>query len=470
MHCRLCKGLLTLAIILILVYSVNGQAFANTGNKAADYKVKVGLVTDAESLGFRANTNYQLVNQLTGAVIADVKTSERWEINRTDSNLVVSRNGSQVGVFNVPIAVKQFVGKPVTILSDERTSTGTGSDLSVISGSGNVTRIGANLNNYHIVSSQGTSQIAQGASETGLLTLETTKGSKRYRGELEFKINSSGKLLAINVVPIEEYLYGVVPSEMPASFGLEALKAQTLAARTYALRATLAQANKDYQLVATDASQVYGGYDAESSLVNRAIQETTGEVITYEGKLIDAVFFSSSGGYTDNSEEIWKNFFPYLRWKQDPYDMNQNHYNWVVNYTADQLTYQINQGLPRIGFTQVFGRVNELEEVARTSSGARVSVMKIHGYCPQGNDITLQITSADSVRIALGLKSALFTFSQQKDEWGKFSSVTINGSGWGHGIGLSQYGARGMAAQGYNYREILEYYYTGIKILPGYGL
>ncbi|RYD06411.1 hypothetical protein N752_04410 [Desulforamulus aquiferis] len=232
----------------------------------------------------------------------------------------------------------------------------------------------------------------------------------------------------------------------------------------------MAQPNKDYQLVATDASQVYGGFDAESSIVSRAIQETAGEIITYEGKPIDAVFFSSSGGFTENSEEIWRNFFPYLRWKEDPFDANNNHYNWVVNYTADQLTYQVNQGLARLGISQVFSKVNELEEVARTSSGARVRVMKIHGYSDDGGDLTLDISNADSVRIALGLKSSLFNFEQQMDEWGKFSSITITGSGWGHGIGLSQYGARGMAAQGYNYREILEYYYTGIKILPNYGL
>lgn len=468
MHQRL-MGLLALFIVPLLFFTLTDKLSANTNTAKSEINVRVALVNGAERLSFRVAGDYQLVNKSKNRVLAEIKAGEKWEVTAADNTLYLGRNGTKEIAFEGNVLVRQMGIRPVTVMGANSVSTSGTATMTAVSANGTVS-LDANLNSVHIASAQGTRQITANNSQIGLVTLESPSGSKRYRGDLEFKLNENFLVTAINVLPIEEYLYGVVPSEMPADFGTEALKAQTLAARTYVYRAVTNRASQDFHVVATDLSQVYGGYDAESSLINRLIQETAGEIITYEGKPIDALFFSCSGGYTENSEEVWRNFFPYLRWKKDPFDMNDRHYNWVVNYTADQLAYQLNQSLPRLGYTEVFERVLSLEEVARTSSGARVRVMRIQGYGKDGRDLNLEIVSADRVRIALGLKSSLFTFEQSKDEWGKFSTVTINGSGWGHGIGLSQYGAKGMAAQGYNYKEILEYYYTGVQILPGYGL
>ncbi|RYD06410.1 hypothetical protein N752_04405 [Desulforamulus aquiferis] len=224
--------LVTFVLMVLLLFSISSTAFANTG----DYRVRIGLVTNGESLGFRANANFQLVNLSTGTVISEVKSGEQWQIQKSNDSLSIIKNGTQIGIFDSAVAVRQFTGKPVTIYSAESAAIASGSELFAVTDNGTVTNIGSNLNNLNIISSQGMSQISSGSSETGLLTLEGPSGSKRYRGELEFKIDGNGKMLAINVVPVEEYLYGVVPSEMPSSFGHEALKAQALAARTYALR------------------------------------------------------------------------------------------------------------------------------------------------------------------------------------------------------------------------------------------
>jgi len=153
----------------------------------------------------------------------------------------------------------------------------------------------------------------------------------------------------------------------------------------------------------------------------------------------------------------------YIRSKADPYDKNEKHYNWKVSYTADQLK----EKLAAAGYK--FKKITDVVELERTSSGARVMELAVKGVGPDGKSLTAEIKNADNVRAALGLKSALFKFTKKYDRSKNLTEINITGSGWGHGLGMSQYGAYGMALEGYDYQEILKYYYSGINFAQNYG-
>ncbi|MGB9904782.1 MAG: SpoIID/LytB domain-containing protein, partial [Desulfotomaculales bacterium] len=263
---------------------------------------------------------------------------------------------------------------------------------------------------------------------------------------------------------LEEYLYGTVPAEMPAGWPPEALKAQAVASRSYAL----AQIKKNsgaspFDLLATQVSQVYRGYDWETPATNRAVDETRGVVLTWRGAPAEAYFHSSSGGFTENSEDVWKNRVDYIRARPDPFDLNDRHYNWQVSYPKEELIKQ----LASKGYK--FKDIFDLAEKERTSTGKRVKRLLVSGLSETGAPVTVEIGNANEVRTALGLKSAFFTLEKELDARQKLVRVTLRGNGSGHGLGMSQYGALGMAGKGYSYQDILKYYYSGITISTGYG-
>jgi stage II sporulation protein D len=272
-----------------------------------------------------------------------------------------------------------------------------------------------------------------------------------------------GKLTAVNVLNIEDYLRGVVPSEMPSDWPAEALKAQAVAARNYALQRVEATRGDTFNVYNTMTSQVYGGYDAETAAANKAVEGSRGMVMLSGGKTVSAFFHSSSGGFTENSEDVWTDRLSYIRSKEDPYDKNSKHYNWEVTYSADQLR----DKLAAAGYK--FSKVTDVVELERTSSGARVMEIAVKGLGTDGKSLRVEIKNADKVRAALGLKSALFEFTNKYDRSKNLIGIEFNGSGWGHGLGMSQYGARGMAQEGFDYKEILKYYYSGVKFAEDYG-
>jgi stage II sporulation protein D len=302
----------------------------------------------------------------------------------------------------------------------------------------------------------------KGSSGLNLITLTSSSDSKKYRGGLEFCLEE-GKLTAVNVLNIEDYLRGVVPSEMPSDWPAEALKAQAVAARNYALQSVETTRGATFNVYNTMTSQVYGGYDAETTAANKAVEGTRGTVMLSGGKTVSAFFHSSSGGFTENSEDVWSGRLSYIRSKEDPYDKNSKHYNWEVTYSAEQLRGK----LAAAGYK--FSKVTDVIEVERTSSDARVMVLAVKGMGTDGKSLRVEIKNADKVRAALGLKSALFEFTNKYDSSGNLTVIVFKGSGWGHGLGMSQYGARGMAQEGFDYKEILNYYYSGIKFADDYG-
>ena len=317
-----------------------------------------------------------------------------------------------------------------------------------------------------------------------------------YRGVAEINFNSSGTLVAINELPLEQYLYGVVPRELPPDpfHELEAQKAQAVAARTYAY-ANLGKRSQDgYDLLATTADQVYGGYDAEHPLSTQAVDETAGIVATYAGELISAVYHSTSGGYTANNEDVWNSEpVPYRRavhvfdrsavainsveelttsksdWELPVMDGSyeepwSRYYRWEFQWTNEEISNILSDY-----FNTDVGDVHAIHIVSRAEHGR---VLEIEFITDQGTFREYK----DRIRWALQyvndqgnfspLLSTLFTIEPIKDEeTGETIGFLATGGGWGHGVGMSQTGAVGMAEKGKTYDEILKHFYRGIELV-----
>ncbi|MGP1372867.1 MAG: SpoIID/LytB domain-containing protein [Almyronema sp.] len=260
-------------------------------------------------------------------------------------------------------------------------------------------------------------------------------GDRWYRGRV-LVIPAEAGLLAINYVDLEAYLYSVLGGEMPTSWPLQALQAQAVAARSYALYKRQNASNTLYDVGGTTSWQVYRGLIDETESTHAAVDATTGQVLTYGGQIIEAVFHSSSGGYTENVEDVWTQPLPYLRGVKD-FDEGAPVYEWVETFTAAQFR----QRIPGVG--NLVAAVPE-----RTTPRGRVVTMRLQG------DAGTRVLSGDELRSALGLRSTLFSLNIVEG-----GGVQVYGRGFGHGIGLSQWGAYNLAAQGYDYRQILAHYY-----------
>lgn len=269
----------------------------------------------------------------------------------------------------------------------------------------------------------------------------------------------------VEELPLEQYLVGVLAAEMPAEFQLEALKAQAIAARTYIVQ-RLASGDRsgvpDGKALVTDtvSHQAYIaqdeltkewrrlGKEAELAKLRQAVKETAGVVMTYEGKPITASFFSTSNGYTENSEDYWKNEIPYLRSVESPWDKKISP------------KYKTTVTMPRSEFIGKLGLADGAVPVSAGGDGGS-SFLKVLSYT-QGHRIeSVRVGgkkfTGREVREKLGLRSSQFTLHMKDGE------IEITTYGNGHGVGMSQYGAEGMAREGYEAKAILEHYYTNIS-------
>lgn len=257
----------------------------------------------------------------------------------------------------------------------------------------------------------------------------------------------------IEEVPLEEYIVGVVASEMPASYEMEALKAQALTARTYYIRQILDGADLHLpdgaDVTDTVMHQVFNnddelkenwGSDYEWMMprIREAVYETEGQVITYNDEPITATFFSTSNGYTENSEEYWENEIPYLRSVESPWDMESPRYKDEREMSATEFQELLEVSVPEGGVGEIVSR----------TTGGRVAEVAIGDKTFTGREI----------RDALGLDSSDFDWSRNGD------TIVIETRGWGHGVGMSQFGADGMAKSGSSYRDIIHYYYQDVSI------
>lgn len=279
-----------------------------------------------------------------------------------------------------------------------------------------------------------------------LKDLQTTINGKKYYGGL--RVNKREKFLTvINLAPVEEYLRGVVPKEMSASFPVEALKAQAVAARSFTLKNRNRHKADGYDLCSTTHCQFYAGAISFPSS-DQAVLETRGEILIYGGAVVDANFHADSGGMTENVVDVWAKKVPYLLPAEE---LEKETQPWTVKISLQDFCGIIGEkigALKKINSTQmVIGQSAE----DRTQSG-RVKFIEIVG---EKNTLTI---SGKDLRTKFSLPSTLFNIRFENEE------IIFEGFGRGHGVGMSQKGAQAFAKSGMKYDKILEHYYSGTAL------
>ncbi len=339
----------------------------------------------------------------------------------------------------------------------------------------------------------------------GINGLKRAGKDAQYRGTFELvPSNKDGKFYIVNSIWLEDYLKGVVPNEMPVRFGLEALKAQSVAARNYVLSPRV-KANPNYDVVDSVASQVYFGANSEKELSNRAVEETTGIVAIYDWNLILAQYSSTAGGYTESyqytfSEPFTKEFpskpKPYLiakpdcdnfkplnneedaaefyKSKPDSYDVNSTYYRWEREWNGQEIQDEVQNHIaaqsaagfvhPEVKKGEVIGIIKKLNVLKRGDSG---KIIKLEIQTDSGNYIVEKELVIRRLLTNHGkaLPSANVVFEHEYNEDGDLIYIKAYGGGFGHGVGMSQYGAGYMATElNMPYEKILQHYYTGISL------
>lgn len=340
-----------------------------------------------------------------------------------------------------------------------------------------------------------------------------------YRGALEVSA-AGGQVKAVNVLDLESYLRAVVPEEVPSSWGnyggMEALKSQAVAARSYALYNQGLQRHSGYHVCDALHCQLYGGKSAESNNTDRAVSGTSGEILTYNGSVIEPFYCATNGGYTELSQNVWSTALPYYKSVHDPYDDPSNPLG-LSNYIVHRYsTWETSISLKNLSSTLAaggYGNPGEVKRIYVASSyeSGRVGELRIEGT--NGN---VSLFKQDA-RFVFGLRSQLYSigkkpeltvwiasaasnietkdcFPELEGKWvasghtidkmltgEQFSALgdgvkgrvpcqgfILTGHGWGHAVGLSQNGAYNRSRAGHSYRDILSFYYPGAQITTGY--
>ena len=253
----------------------------------------------------------------------------------------------------------------------------------------------------------------------------------------------------IEKISFEDYIVGILAGEMPVSFHSEALKAQAVAARTYAMKKMAQNVNNDFDVVDTVANQVYldndylkdawkDKYINNINILKTAVLQTYGEYLEYEGEVIEAFFFSTSTGKTENSEDVFGTYLPYLRSVDSTWDNISPVYEEKKYYTLKEF-------YESLGLS--FSTVLNIKANKTTSTG-RIKEINVNGKKFTGSNLA----------VSLNLRSSFFNIIQDNN------TVIITTKGYGHGVGMSQYGAEAMSTLGYTYDQILKYYYKGVEI------
>ncbi|MEA1940584.1 MAG: SpoIID/LytB domain-containing protein [Candidatus Caldatribacteriota bacterium] len=351
----------------------------------------------------------------------------------------------------------------------------------------------------------------------------------RYRGNIEIVYDKNcGKLNIINIIGIEKYLYGVLKKEISPRWPMNTLKAQAIAARTFAIFNINKYIDKGYNLDASTNSQSYGGINHEDPLTNKAIDETRGKIMVYKGKPINAVYHSDSGGYTADSESVWGKHLPYLRGVESKFEelVSPSHHTWSYSIDEEDLVRKLqNRGYDINSIISIkLAKEGESERVSKigfVSGGNGINYMESKDFRELigSNLIRSTIFSVDIIGKKSGLeekgevivdntdkeqKKPVIDILEEKEDWTikelialmkerkkekekeeekekdtskKIKEVislsspltfVFSGLGNGHGVGMSQWGAYGMALQGNSYKDILNYYYQGISIIKKY--
>ncbi|WP_371370729.1 SpoIID/LytB domain-containing protein [Sporomusa aerivorans] len=331
--------------------------------------------------------------------------------------------------------------------------------------------------------------------------------NRRYRGDIGIH-RTAGKsgMTVVNTLPVEQYLYGIIKNEISPDWAMEAVKSQAVAARTYAMASYNKHKADGFDVCATTDCQVYGGRESEAPRAIEAVDSTRGLVLMNNGKLITASFHSSSGGYTENSENVWLTQYPYLRGVVD-FDQNCPYYKWEKKLTIAELSQAIEKAGYNVGSLQAI-ELSPLDKPPVVSADRGVSG-RVKNIRFLGSSGSIQVPG-EKVRRMLDLKSTLFDIAtdnepqefampvhanRSKEEGQIRSSLTlsasagstdirpihgqptdvivISGFGWGHGVGLSQWGAKAMAEKAppgntEYFKDILKHYYQDVEIKKAY--
>jgi len=469
-----------LVFLFAAVVTIAGSAPSRVWAQVPE-KVRVGIVTtntgslykNGNAVSFAVKGGYQLIDLAAipgDDLIGTVAEGEAWQVFSLPGGIQISKNGQPLDkIYTGPVVVREIAHNAANRVS-----------LVNYTASGVVTSIG-----------------------------------RWYRGNMEFRTTDS-YLVAVNELPTEEYLYGVVGSELNNSWPLEALKAQAVAARTYTVYKKDKRIIEGFNILDTTSDQAYKGASWEGERVIRAVQETTGQIILYNGAAIDAIYHSVSGGHTEDSENVWISALPYLRGKPDPYSTTRGLSNWSYTTTMDDIRNKLVMDGSQVGPIKSFqleklpsGRVRNVIitdingntitksgnafgklfnpgfKTEKEGNGKRFmsrffdinleqvtnpafSVLNGRGEKASSEAVSLYGVSDDgSVGILNGSNADFFVLNESGvSTLGKAATgiVVFEGHGWGHGVGMSQYGAYEMAEQGKTYRDILTFYYTGVEI------
>ncbi len=270
---------------------------------------------------------------------------------------------------------------------------------------------------------------------------------KSYRGLFDFYPAEKG-VLVVNEMPVEEYLVGLINCEISSLWPVEAVKAQAVIARSYAIYQKDARRNAIYHLESSVMDQVYDGVDIEDSRAARAVDDTAGEVLTYSGGVIQAFYHSNCGGHTEAAENVWGANIPYLQGVECRYCLSSPSARWEITLPLKK----IESLLKNCGY-----QVSGLREVRAGRDNRNGRIKDLTLFAAKG-DVTI---SAVNFRKSIGysvIKSTNFTIRQKGDD------LLFSGAGNGHGVGLCQWGSKQRAGDGFNYREILAYYYPGTRL------
>jgi len=424
-------------VLPVLLVFVSGQPSRCDGVVP---ELRVGLALHRDVVRFSGSAGLTISGPYSHGPVGSVPAGQVWEARASDESvLLVQPDGSTIGPLGLPLRLAPPEGG-TTALQDI----------------------------------------------TGHWDKRTTR---EYRGEIEIRRDGAGGLNVINIVDIESYLRGVVPSEMPAKYPLEALRAQAVAARGQALIKGGRHDAEGFDLCATQHCQVYGGATSEDPRSDQAVASTAGEVVVYNGRLADTLYSSTCGGHTANNEDYWQQqqAVPYLRGVGDfesasgglAFPLSGEALKQYLRYAprvncyqsryakSDKIRWwltmtrrQMQEKLAALG---EFGDLLDVRVTARAESGMVRKVTVI------GSRKLMPVSGGEAIRKALGLQSATFVIESYREKPEDLPVVfIIYGAGWGHQVGMCQVGAAGLAEEGWDYRRILEKYYQGCAVEKRY--
>lgn len=282
--------------------------------------------------------------------------------------------------------------------------------------------------------------------------------NRAFRGRINIIRKSNKRILVVNELGMEDYIRGILPHEVASWWPMDALKAQAVVARTYALHQKQFTKSKDFDFTNDVYSQVYGGKSSERWRTNRAVDLTKGEVLTFEGSLFPAYYHATCGGHTEDASILWNIDIAPLKGVICNFCADSPHFKWRANVSLKEISAK----LSALGYK--IGDIGDIVILSRDTSG-RVSQLQVKGK-DETSKLNTQINiSAKDFRQALGpnlIRSTNFTLNIA------LTQVHFEGLGWGHGVGLCQWGMYSMAEKGYNYKGILEFYFPQSKLVNFY--